>query len=293
MKGIILAGGHGTRLSPITAQINKHLLPVYDKPMIYYPLSVLMLAGVREILIISNPNHCDQFRDLLGDGSGFGISLHYAAQASPRGLADAFIVGKEFIGNDSVTLHLGDNIFFGDSLIEVISNALENNDGATVFAYRVSNPTQFGVVEFDDSGRALSIEEKPSAPRSDWAVTGIYVYDNDVIRMAEEVQPSARGEIEITSINNAYLAQGRLQVQKLGRGIAWLDTGTPDDLQQAGQFLATVERRQGLRVGCPEEVALRKGYIDAQQMKKLIDGMPKCPYADYLISRLNEFSSNA
>ena len=293
MKGIILAGGNGTRLYPTTIVVNKHLLPIYDKPMIYYPSSVLMLAGITEILIISGPGHCDQFRALLGDGSKLGISISYAEQTKPRGLADAFILGKDFIGDDSVTLHLGDNIFFGNLLIDTIRRGIQENTGATTFAYRVSNPSQFGVVEFDSTGRAKSIEEKPQKPKSSWAVTGIYIYDNEVVKIAETVKPSARGEIEITSINNAYLEQGRLSVQKLSRGIAWLDTGTPADLQSAGQFIATIEQRQALRAGCPEEVALRQGYVSVTEFAGLLETMPKSDYRDYLAEQLAIFVEGA
>jgi glucose-1-phosphate thymidylyltransferase len=293
MKGIILAGGAGSRLYPLTDQINKHFLPVFDKPMIYYPLSTLMLAGVKEILIISSPNHCGQFEEFLGDGSQLGIKLSYAVQSKPRGLADAFIVGREFVQGGPVTLILGDNIFYGDDLPATLRDAIVQNLGATIFAYHVANPSQFGIVDFSSDGRVISIEEKPETPKSSWAVPGIYVYDQQVSDIACKVQPSARGEIEITSINNAYLDKGQLHVRRLGRGTAWLDTGTPSDLQEAGQFLATVERRQGLHVGCIEEVALMMGYIDASQFKTVISKMPNSPYATYLRSRLDEMEDKS
>jgi len=280
VKGIILAGGTATRLFPLTKAVSKQLLPVYDKPMIYYPLSVLMLAGIRDILIISTPQALPQFRELLGDGKSLGLKISYAEQPTPRGLADAFIVGASFIGNDSVALVLGDNIFFGDGFSQMLS-AAQKHDGATVFGYYVKDPERYGVVEFDANGRALSIEEKPKVPRSHWAVTGLYFYDNKVLEIARSVKPSARGEIEITDINNEYLRQGKLHVERLGRGYAWLDTGTYESLIDASVFIKTVQDRQGLKVACIEEIAYLRGYIDREKLIALGAGI-KTSYGEYL-----------
>jgi glucose-1-phosphate thymidylyltransferase len=280
MKGIILAGGTATRLFPITKVVSKQLLPVYDKPMIYYPLSVLMLAGIRDILIISTPQALPQFKELLGDGKSLGLKIGYAEQPTPRGLADAFIVGAPFIGNDSVALVLGDNIFFGQGLSKALA-AAQKKEGATVFGYYVKDPERYGVVEFDVNGRALSIEEKPKAPRSNWAVTGLYFYDNKVVEIARNVKPSLRGEIEITDINNEYLRQGKLHVERLGRGYAWLDTGTYESLIDASVFIKTVQDRQGLKVSCIEEIAYVMGYINKEQLAALGAGI-KTSYGEYL-----------
>jgi glucose-1-phosphate thymidylyltransferase len=288
MKGIILAGGKGTRLYPLTMAISKQLLPVYDKPMIYYPLSMLMLAGIRDILVITTPEDSEQYRRLLGDGSRLGMNFQYAVQAVPRGLADAFLVGKEFIGDDKVCLILGDNIFFGHGLPQVLRSAAENDTGAVVFAYPVRDPERYGVVEFDDSGKAISLEEKPLKPRSNFAVPGIYFYDNRVVRYAEELAPSPRGEIEITDINKRYLSDGELSVKVLGRGVAWLDAGTHESLLQASMFVQAVEDRQGMMISCVEEIAYRMGYIDAECLRKCAEPLASNEYGQYLLRFLGE-----
>ncbi len=286
MKGIVLAGGTGSRLFPATLPISKQLLPIYDKPMVYYPLSTLMLAGLTEILIITTPNERYLFENLLGDGSQWGINISYATQAKPGGIAQAFIVGEEFIGDDCVCLVLGDNVIYGQGLKEVLQTAVERNDGGTVFGYYVNDPQRYGVVEFDDNGKALEIIEKPQQPRSNYAVIGLYFYDNQVIDIAKSLQPSARGELEITDISQHYLTQGMLQVEKLGRGIAWLDTGTHESLLQASQFIHVLEQRQSLKIGCPEEIAWRMGYIDTQQLKALAEPLMKSGYGNYLLNML-------
>ncbi|MGG7566145.1 glucose-1-phosphate thymidylyltransferase RfbA [Rhodovulum sp. DZ06] len=282
MKGIILAGGSGTRLHPVTKGVSKQLLPVYDKPMIYYPLSVLMLAGIRDVLIITTPHDQDQFQRLLGDGSEWGMNLEYAVQPSPDGLAQAFIIGREFVGGDNVALVLGDNIYYGHGFADLLSAAAARQTGATVFGYRVSDPERYGVVHFNDEGRALDIEEKPAKPKSNYAVTGLYFYDNDVLDIAANVKPSPRGELEITDVNKAYLERGDLFVEMMGRGYAWLDTGTHKSLMQAGAYVETIEERQGLKVCCPEEIAWRKGWIDTEQLMALAAPLKKSGYGVYL-----------
>lgn len=282
MKGIILAGGSGTRLYPLTKAISKQIMPVYDKPMIYYPLSVLMLAGIRDILIISTPRDIPVFQELLGDGHQIGVDISYQVQEQPRGLAEAFIIGADFIGKEKVALVLGDNIFYGQSFSTLLQNVAKQKDGATIFGYYVSNPEDYGVVEFDDQWNAVSIEEKPKNPKSYYAVPGLYFYDNNVIDIARNVKPSQRGELEITSINNEYLRRGKLKVQPLGRGFAWLDTGNPDALMDAANFIATIQKRQGLYISCIEEIAYKRGFIDKTQLNKLADELIKTPYGIYL-----------
>lgn len=288
MKGIILAGGSGTRLYPVTKSISKQIIPVYDKPMIYYPLSVLMLAGIREILIISTPQDIHLYENLLGDGSSLGINLHYAIQPSPDGLAQAFIIGEEFVGNDNVCMILGDNIFYGFDFSRTLREAAKLDDGAIVFGYYVNDPERYGVAEFDEAGNVLSLEEKPAVPKSNYAVTGLYFYTNDVIRKSKGLKPSKRGELEITDLNRLYLEEGRLKVQLMGRGMAWLDTGTHDSLLEASNFIATIENRQGLKVACIEEIAFRYGYINREQLLALAEPLKKNHYGEYLIKIANE-----
>lgn len=288
MKGIILAGGKGTRLYPLTISVSKQLLPIYDKPMIYYPISILMLAGIKEVLIISTPNDIPLYKKLLGDGKKLGMNFNYKIQDNPKGLADAFILGEKFIGNDDVCLILGDNIFYGQGLTELLENATNNKKGATIFGYPVNNPMEFGVVEFDEAGKVLSIEEKPQIPKSNYAVPGLYFYDNKVINIAKSVKPSARGEIEITSINNEYLSRGELKVEIMRRGMTWLDTGEPSNMMKAGMFVETIQERQGLYIACLEEIAWRQGFINDEQLKSLGENLKQTEYGKYILALLQK-----
>uniref|UniRef100_UPI0037C7452F glucose-1-phosphate thymidylyltransferase RfbA n=1 Tax=Ochrobactrum sp. S1502_03 TaxID=3108451 RepID=UPI0037C7452F len=293
MKGIILAGGSGTRLFPLTIAVSKQILPIYDKPMIYYPLSVLMLAGIQDILIISTPHDLPLFQKLLGDGHEFGVNFSYAEQAHPNGLAEAFIIGREFIGNDSVAMILGDNIYFGDGLSKLSQLSSQPMKGGTVFAYRVDDPQRYGVVVFDSkTGKAVSIEEKPEKPKSHWAVTGLYFYDNQVVDIARSIKPSARGELEITTVNNVYLERGELNVQRFGRGYAWLDTGTHDSLHEASSFVRTIEKRQGIKIACPEEIGLDKGWLSSEAVLERAAKLGKTEYAAYLRRRVAELGKD-